>query len=59
MDQETKQYVEGHVISLVEHLDAQQIRPFYIVAMLQMAGFERSEAVELYNKGTLAWTVPE
>lgn len=55
MDEETKEYVEGHVISLVEHLDARRVGPFNIVAMLQMAGFERDEAVELYRKGTLAW----
>ena len=45
-------------ISMVEMLSAQGVRDGAIVELLQLLGFKRDEAVEIYRKGTMAWTLP-
>ena len=47
------------LISLVEHLDAKGYSPFEIMMELMlMRSVPRSEAVEIYRRGTLAWSMP-
>lgn len=45
------------LISWVELSDAHGDRPFWIVEQIQLWGYSRSEAVEIYRLGTVGWTL--
>lgn len=45
------------LITWVELADAHGERPFWVVEQIQLWGYSRSEAIELYRLGTLGWTL--
>lgn len=48
---------KNQLITWVELADAHGDRPFWIVEQIQLWGYSRSEAIEIYRLGTVGWTL--
>lgn len=48
---------KDQLISWVELADAHGDRPFWIVEQVQLWGYSRAEAIEIYRIGTLGWSL--
>lgn len=47
---------KDQLISWVEILDSEGYSPLWLVKQIEIRGFSRPEAIELYREATLAWT---